>query len=182
VPNGPRAIVTPVLARIHAFRAWLHTHEGRKLFRYTMVSVISTAVSLTVIALVYGVFHWWTEVPSTIFGNAVATFPSYWLNRRWAWGKGGRSHWLKEVAPFWVMSALGIAFSIIGASLARHFSIVHHFGNLEKTATVELANVLSFAVFWVLKLIVFNRMFKVELAEFDEHLTAEEAVEESDTH
>ena len=43
---------------------------------------------------------------------------------------------------------------------------------------VEAANVLSFAVFWVIKLLVFNRMFKVELEEFDEHLAAEEAAEE----
>jgi hypothetical protein len=39
--------------------------------------------------------------------------------------------------------------------------------------------VISFAIFWVAKLVVFNRMFKVELSEFDEHLKAEEAVEEA---
>ena len=55
-----------------------------------------------------------------VFANAVATFPSYWLNRNWAWGKSGRSHLMKEVVPFWVMSAFGIAFSIVGASVARH--------------------------------------------------------------
>lgn len=56
--------------------AWLHTHEGRKIFRYTMVSAISTAVSFVVLALVYGVLRLWTEVPSAIFANSVATFPS----------------------------------------------------------------------------------------------------------
>ena len=171
-----------MISRIRAFYDWLHTHEGRKLFRYTMVSVISTVVSLAVIALVYGVFKVWTEVPSTIFGNAVATFPSYWLNRQWAWGKSGRSHFWKEVAPFWFMSALGIAFSVIGASLARHVGHSHHLHHLEQTALVLGANVLSFAVFWVVKLLIFNRLFKVELEEFDEHLTAEEAAEESIAH
>jgi putative flippase GtrA len=162
---------------VRTVNEWLHTHEGRKLFRYSMVSVISTAVSLSVIAVVYGVFHVWSEVPSTIFGNFVATFPSYWLNRQWAWGKSGRSHFWKEVAPFWFMAAAGIAFSIIGASLAR--SVGHHFkmGHFELTVLVLLANVISFAVFWVVKLLIFNRLFKVELEEFDEHLTAEEAEE-----
>ena len=70
--------------RIERLWAWLHTHEGRKIFRYTMVSVISTAVSFVVLALVYGVLRLWTEVPSTVFANSVATFPSYWLNRQWA--------------------------------------------------------------------------------------------------
>jgi putative flippase GtrA len=151
----------PVSRRLRALYDWLHTHEGRKLFRYTMVSVISTAVSLFVIALVYGAFHVWTEVPSTVFGNAVATFPSYWLNRKWAWGKHGRSHFLKEVAPFWLMAALGIAFSIVGASLARHVGQHYDLGNLEKTVLVLVANVLSFGVFWVIKLLIFNRLFRV---------------------
>ena len=105
-----------MLSRLHALYDWLHTHEGRKIFRYSMVSVISTAVSLFVIAIVYGVLHLWSEVPSTIFGNLVATFPSYWLNRKWAWGKHGRSHFWKEVVPFWTLAAVGIAFSIVGAA------------------------------------------------------------------
>jgi putative flippase GtrA len=171
-----------VLDRFHTFYAWLHTHEGRKLFRYTMVSVISTVVSLVVISLVYGVLKLWTEVPSTIFGNAVATFPSYWLNRQWAWGKSGRSHFMKEVVPFWVMAALGIAVSIVGASLARRVGHHFHLGHLEQTVLVLGANVASFAVFWVIKLLIFNHLFKVQLEEFDEHLTTEEAVESSALH
>lgn len=171
-----------MLSRLRTFYAWLHTHQGRKVLRYSMVSVISTTVSLIVIALVYGVLHLWTEVPSTIFGNAVATFPSYWLNRRWAWGKTGRSHLWKEVAPFWFMAALGIAFSIVGASLARHTGQQLKLSHLGKTALVETANILSFGVFWVVKLLIFNHLFKVELEEFDEHLTAEEAVEQPTLH
>ena len=171
-----------VLDRIRSLYDWLHTHEGRKIFRYTMVSVISTIVSLSVIAVVYGVLHVWGEIESTIFGNAVATVPSYWLNRRWAWQKSGRSHMMKEIVPFWTMAALGIAFSNVGAAVARHIGIKYNFSHLELTVVVLVANVISFAIFWVAKLMVFNKMFKVELAEFDEHLSAEEAVEETATH
>jgi putative flippase GtrA len=168
-----------VLSRLRTFSQWLHTHEGRKIFRYTMVSVISTAVSTIVIVLVYGVGHLRSEVLSTIIGNAVATFPSYWLNRQWAWGKSGRSHFMKEVLPFWVMAVLGIAFSIIGAALAHRVGVHYKFSHFELTLTVLVANFLSFAVFWIVKLLVFNRLFKVELEEFDEHLTAEEMEEKS---
>jgi putative flippase GtrA len=153
---------------------WLHTAEGTKIFRYSMVSVISTAVSFVVLALVYG-FRVWTEVPSTIFANSVATFPSYWLNRRWAWGKGGRSRLTREVLPFWAMSAAGIAFSIIGASLARNVGQAHHLGHIEETALVLLANILSFAIFWTLKLMLFNRLFRVPglLEEIEEHVSGD---------
>ena len=166
-----------MLSRIEALYDWLHTHEGRKLFRYSMVSVISTAVSLVVIFVVYGVLRLWSEVPSTVFGNFVATFPSYWLNRKWAWGKHGRSHLLKEVVPFWIMAAAGIAFSILWAALARHLAIKYQLDHGETTLLVLVANVMSFAIFWVLKLLVFNRLFHHELEEFDEHLTHEEEEE-----
>jgi putative flippase GtrA len=169
-----------VRTRLQAVNDWLHTHEGRKIFRYTMVSVISTAVSLFVIAIVYGVLHLWTEVPSTIFGNVVATFPSYWLNRKWAWGKHGRSHFMKEVVPFWTLAAIGIAFSIVGASLARHVAIKYQLDHFETTVVVLLANVLSFGIFWVAKLLLFNRLFRTELEEFDEHLVHEEEEQETE--
>ncbi len=161
--------------RIERLWAWLHTHEGRKIFRYTMVSVISTAVSFVVLALVYGVLRLWTEVPSTVFANSVATFPSYWLNRQWAWGKSGRSHFVKEVVPFWAMSAIGIAFSVVGASVARHIGLKYQLDHFDQTVIVLVANVLSFGIFWVLKLLLFNRIFHVsELEEVEEHLEMEE--------
>ena len=59
-----------------------------------------------------------------------------------------------------------------------HFKL----GHLELTVLVLVANVVSFAVFWVVKLLVFNRLFKVELEEFDEHLAAEESIESSGVH
>jgi len=160
---------------VHKIRAWSATHEGKKLIRFTAVSVISTGVSFVTLFLVFGVLKLWSQVPSTIFANAVATIPSYNLNRKWAWGKGGRSHVVKEIIPFWSMSALGIAVSVVGAQAARHVSVKHHLPHLEQTVIVLVANVLSFAIFWVLKLVLFNRLFHVkEIEEFDEHLTVEE--------
>jgi putative flippase GtrA len=105
-----------------------------------------------------------------VFANVVATFPSYWLNRSWAWGKSGRSHFMREVVPFWVMSALGIAFSVVGATVARHLGANH--GHVEKTALVLIANLVSFGIFWVAKLMVFNRLFHVPdlRDEIDQHV------------
>jgi putative flippase GtrA len=156
--------------------AWLHTHEGRKLFRYTMVSVITTGVSLVSLLLLFGVARVWSEVPDTVVANVIAAFPSYWLNRKWAWGKSGRSHLWKEVVPFWSVAAASIAFSTIGAALARYLGHHWHLHHIGQTALVLLANIISFAIFWVLKLLVFNRSFKAPtlLDELDEHLTEEE--------
>ncbi|MFZ1063514.1 MAG: GtrA family protein [Acidimicrobiales bacterium] len=142
--------------------AWTKTAHGRKLVRYTLVSVASTTTSIVVIAVVYGFRIVPNEVTATIVGNVVATIPSYNLNRKWTWGKTGRSHVRREVVPFWAIAALGIAFSILGASYAHHLVHTHHWSHLLDTVIVEGANFVSFAVFWVLKLIIFNRIFRVE--------------------
>lgn len=144
-------------------RGWqfLHTPRGRKLSRYLMGSVICTVVSFVVLTLVYGVFRWWTAVPSAVFANGVATIPSYYLNRNWAWGKTGRSRVWREMLPFWVTSAVGIALSMGAAALARQYSLDHHLHHLASTVVVDGANLLTFVVLWVAKYLVFNRLFRL---------------------
>ena len=166
-------------------RVWrlYHTPTGKKLFRYTMVSVISTAVSASVLLIVYGGLRLWTEVPSTVFANVVATVPSYYLNRHWAWGKSGRSHVVKEVLPFWVASVIGIALSILAASEAQHLSDVHGLHHLGRTVVVVGANLLAFGTLWVLKFLVFNRLFHVHpVAELEAQAEAEVEAEDEAHH
>ena len=47
-------------------RQWrrYNTPNGKKMFRYTMVSVISTVFGFTLLGIVFGVLHLWSEVPS----------------------------------------------------------------------------------------------------------------------
>jgi putative flippase GtrA len=154
-----------LMARLVSLWRLRKTPEGKKMFRYTMVSVISTGVSFATLALVYGVFKVWTEVPSTLFANAVATVPSYYLNRNWAWGKTGRSHIRREVLPFWGLSIAGMLLSILTSSAARSFGI-HHFehDHLARTVLVEGMNLFAFGLLWVVKFIVFQRLFRGTVA------------------
>jgi putative flippase GtrA len=165
-----------VASRIRRVLEWSKSHEGRKLIRFTGVSVVSTVVSVLVITLVYGLRIIRSEVDATLFGNIVAAVPSYTLNRRWTWGKSGRSHVVREILPFGTMTFLGIAFSTLGAFYAKHLVHTHHWSHLINTGLVDGVNLASFAVFWVLKLIVFNRIFRVdEVAEIEAELLREEA-------
>jgi putative flippase GtrA len=164
-----------VRSRIRKIIAWSKTHQGRKLIRFTSVSVVSTIVSVIVISLVYGLKIIRSEVEATLVGNVIGAIPSYGLNRRWTWGKTGRSHVRKEILPFSVMAALGIGFSVLGASFAKHLVHTHQWSHLINTGIVDAANLASFAIFWVLKLLVFNRIFRVdEESEIDTHLRREE--------
>lgn len=161
--------------RIDDLLAWSKTHQGKKLIRFTLSSVITTLVSLSTILIVYG-FHLISGIiGATLFGNVVAIAPSYYLNRAWAWGKRGKSHFRNEVVPYWTMSFLGIGFSLLGAEWVKHVIHSHHFNHLVNTVLVAGMNLLSFAVFWVLKILLFNRIFHTDpLHDIEEHLVAEE--------
>ena len=51
----------------------------------------------------------------------------------------------------------------------------HHWSHLANTALVAFTNVVCFAIFWVLKLVVFNKIFRFDkLKVIDEELVAEE--------
>ena len=158
--------------------AWSKTHQGRKLIRYTLSSVITTAISFSTIVIVYG-FHIISGIISaTLFGNLVAVIPSYYLSRAWAWGKRGKSHWLKEVVPYWSMSIAGIAFSMLGATLVKRLVHTEHLTHIESTLAVAGMNLISFAVFWVLKILMFNKIFHTnKLEDIEEHLKEEEEEE-----
>jgi putative flippase GtrA len=160
--------VTPVnglLVRLVHLWERRHTPEAKKLIRYSMVSVVSTIVSFTSLAIIFGALHLFGVITSTVVANVIATVPSYYLNRRWVWGKGGRSHLVKEVMPFWVMSGVGIIVSIGGAAVARHIGNKFHLSHFELTLVVLAANVLSFGLFWVLKFLLYNRLFHVHPVE-----------------
>jgi putative flippase GtrA len=165
--------MTSLAARAEHVWQRRHTPEAKQLIKYTMVSVISTVASFGVLAIVYGLHIIKGEIEATVFANVVATVPSYFLNRMWVWGKGGRSHVMKEIVPFWVMSAIGITVSIGGAAVARHIGTTHHLSHLQETAVLLLANLISFGLFWVLKYMLYNRLFHVHpVEELDELVEA----------
>ena len=141
-------------------REWSRSHQGRKLIRFTLTSVVSTLTSETVILVTYGLRVIPGEVQATVFGNLVAMVPAYHLNRRWAWGKRGRSRWAGEVMPFLAMSLTGSLVALLGATYARHLVHAHHWSHLVNTGLVGGTNLASFGVFWVLKMLLFNRIFR----------------------
>lgn len=161
--------------RFRSIPAWSQSHEGRKIIRYVLVSISSTVVSFVAITAFYGLGIIPSVIWSTLAGNLAAAVPAYQLHRRWTWGKRGKSHLRREVAPFWLLTFMGIGVSQLGAFWARHEVGAHQWSHLVNTGLVVFTNLASFAIFWVLKLIVFNRIFRVDtIEEIDEHLDVEE--------
>ncbi|HEX3539038.1 MAG TPA: GtrA family protein [Acidimicrobiales bacterium] len=139
--------------------AWTRTPQGRKMVRYTATSVICFVISeivLTILSLAG-----WTYLSSVLVATAVSTVPSYELNRRWAWGKDGKRDLWKEVAPFWLLAFVGLAFSIWAGDFATTVTRHDHFSRLVTTGITDSAFLGSYAVLWLGKFIIFNKILFV---------------------
>ncbi len=146
--------MTPLTADL---MARIDTPERRKFIRYSLVSVVSVLITVTVQTLCYGIFRidpgW-----SAVIASSTAAFPSYYLNRAWVWKKNGRSHLTKEVIPFWVMAAIGLAVSTAASEFADTLGRSITDNHALKTVIVSGASVTAFGILWVVKFIIFNKI------------------------
>jgi putative flippase GtrA len=137
---------------------------GRKLFRYSCASVVAVAVSVVCLVILNGVIGMSAWLASTL-STAIAAVPNYEMNRKWAWGKTGRSHLWKEVVPFWALAFLGWGFSTISVHVMEGYAKNHHFSHLLSTATVTIVYIAAFGVLWIGKFIIFNKLLFVHRLE-----------------
>ena len=128
--------------------------------RYVLVSGVTTAFSLTLIAVFYGTRVVGSVTGATLVGNVIAAVPAYYLHRTWTWERRGKSHWRHEVLPFWVTALASIGLSQLGAILTSNVVTAHHWSHGVNTAIVSAANLFFFAVLWVAKFIIFGRIFR----------------------
>jgi len=140
-------------------------HDGLGQFDDRLVRRLSAFYGLNIIPSV---------IWSTLAGNLVASIPAYQLNRRWTWGQARQ-----EPVP-----ARGRA--VLGAHLPRHRRVPTRRSlgaprsarpSLESSRNTDSSSLPTWRAspsFWVLKLIVFNRIFRVDtVEEIDEHLNIE---------
>jgi putative flippase GtrA len=131
------------------------TPGGRKLVRYSLVSVVSVAVSQVVLFVAQFA---WSARTSNIVAVCVSAVPSYQLNRAWAWGKTGRSHLMKEIVPFWGMALLGLVLSTWSAGFAESHAASVTSSALGQKLVVNLAALAAFGVLWIAKFVILNRV------------------------
>ncbi|MDQ4097181.1 MAG: GtrA family protein [Actinomycetota bacterium] len=136
---------------------WSRSTEGRKWVRYSAVSVISVIVSQVLLFIGFGLLHWSARA-ANIFAVCLSAIPSYYLNRAWAWGKRGRSHLLKEVAPFWSMALIGLAFSTWAADYAESHATSVTSSHFLQTLIVMMASLGAFGLLWIGKFIILNKL------------------------
>lgn len=145
--------------------AFSKTEVFTKIWRYGAVSVISTVITLVCLYVFYRVVRVGSAGLANVLATGIATVPSYYLNRTWAWGKTGKSRMWREVVPFWVIAALGLVLSTLAVEAASREA--HHLSQAHQVQTVlvEGANLLTYGVMWVGKFLLFNGvLFKKDAA------------------
>lgn len=152
---------------ISALRARARTPGGQKALRYMAVSAITVAVSQVALFTLYAGMHW-TARSSNVLACIIGGVPSYYLNRRWTWGKTGPSHFLKELVPFWALAFIGLVFSTWTATFAETWAHDLVDSRLAQAMIINAAVIGAFGVLWVVKFVIFNKVLFVQ----DEDLRA----------
>jgi len=143
-----------LVSRARALRASEHFN---RIWKYAAVSIITTAVSQTVLFTTYHVISLGTAMECNVLATAVASLPAYYLNRTWTWGKTGRSDVWREVVPFWTISFIGLVLSTAAVGVAAHNADRIASGSLERALIVNSANLLTYAFIWTARYMVLNR-------------------------
>ena len=53
--------------------------------------------------------------------------------------------------------------------LAGEFARSHHLSHFDTAVLVNVANLLSFAILWIVKFLIYNKLFHVDPIEYEEH-------------
>jgi putative flippase GtrA len=127
------------------------------MIRCAGVSVTTTVLSLAVLGvLVAGRFvpAGWANVVATMAGIG----PSYWLNRRFVWGRSGAHDLSREVLPFWAMSLTALVLSTVAVSRAASWADHGQLSAGLRTAVVLTVNVAVFGSLWIAQFFLLDRV------------------------
>ncbi len=140
--------------------AYARTPEGRKKLRFAMVSVVAIAVSQFTLIVCYGIFGLdeKKKVVSLAIAFITSTIASYALNRRWVWGRSGRSHFWKEVAPFWGIGIGQFLISVPFITWGVHQVEKETDNHVVRTLSLLFFSLVVYGAMWIGKFLFFERV------------------------
>jgi putative flippase GtrA len=124
-----------------------------KLAKYSTASVAGVLVGQATLIFCLEVLDW-AAVPANLASVSFGCIPNYTINRYWTWQQSGENRLWGEVVPFWAMAILGVILSMLAVAYADR--------TWGGTFAVAVANLSGFAVLWVAKFFVLDKlMWKV---------------------
>jgi putative flippase GtrA len=122
--------------------------RGALAIKYSAVSVFG--VFFTQLELAIFTMIGWEPVKANIAAVMICALPVFLLNKRWVWSSDGKIDLKREVIPFWVFTAMGLALSTGLVALASSVSDSH--------LLVMIANLTGFGILWVAKFLFLDQI------------------------
>ena len=138
--------------------------RGALAIKYSMVSVIGITITQTLLAISVGLMDL-DATRSNVGAVMLTAVPVFFLNKRWVWNRDGKVSIRREIVPFWVFTAAGLALSTAFVAIAQELSE-------DSTILVMIASVGGFGVLWVAKFLFLDRVMFGQ-PEIDEVLSQE---------
>jgi putative flippase GtrA len=152
-----RQAESPIMAFV---RDWIGARAGRhvsQLIRYAAVSAISTSISLTILGVLVAtriVTSGWASVIAT----AVATVPSFELNRRWVWAHAGPRSIHKQAVPYFGITFAGLGLATLLVSTANGVATHDHATTAVRTMVALVAYLVGFGTVWVVQYVILDKV------------------------
>jgi putative flippase GtrA len=138
-----------LIARRPHLPGWL------KVSRYMATSAICFAISEVVLIVLFGT-HLLGARSAAIVASIAGIIPGYQLNRTWIAGRKHRSHFWREVAPYWTTS-LSIALLAALVTGAANALFIHESRGI-RTVINAAAYMLTYATTLTFKYLIFHRV------------------------
>ncbi len=122
---------------------------AQKGLKFLVVSAFNVVFGQGLLVLANAGFGW-SFVPSNVFAVGISAGPAYVLSRYWVWQKKGKSHFWKEVLPFWSLAFLGLVLSTILVAVAESYS--------DMTLVLMGTNFFAFGCVWVAKFFILDKV------------------------
>lgn len=129
-----------------------------KALRYGAGSIVATVCSEVAFLAMYGLLSTSTTWAS-IVGWLAGAVPNYVLNRSWAWGLRGRPSLRRELLPYIVIVLVTLVLAVVMTNLADRVVDGLDISDLARTLIVGAVFLGVYAVMFVLRFFLFDRLF-----------------------
>jgi putative flippase GtrA len=120
-----------------------------RILRYAGVSVLTVIITLGL--LLGGIeLLGWEKGLANLVAVTLSSVPNYYLNRSWVWEKTGKSHFWKEIVPFWTYTVIGIILSTAVVAWAATKS--------DTSIMAVVAQLGTYGVIWVAKFVFLDQL------------------------
>jgi putative flippase GtrA len=153
-------------ARVKATAARIGRPIRQRGPRYLAVAVVGFAGGQVVLWLTQLALADEQRTLAIAVSVVVCAVPTYYTNRAWVWGRGGRSSVRHEVAPFWALVAVGLVSSSAAVALAEAWWHGTHPGAGPLPAILtNLTSLSTMTLLWVIRFFWMDAAFGARAAE-----------------